>query len=199
MAAGRLGSPSKIIMSHFGLRLRALRKARGTTLPALAIAAGISKGYLSKIERTATPPTFSTLQAIAIALQADLGELLDVPATQKLGSANIEIHQPRNQDWQESKQLGGYSFQPLVHAYRNKYLSPFLMQIKPGTTSYFEHDGEEFLYQLSGAVEIEYEGVKHLLKEGMSAYLDSRIRHRFHNRGKKMALLLAVNFVYRRF
>jgi transcriptional regulator with XRE-family HTH domain len=185
-------------MNHFGLRLRALRKARGMTLPALAIAAGITKGYLSKIERSATPPTFSTLQAIAIVLQADLGDLLEVH-TRKLTSPNIEIHEPGKQDWQETKELGGYSFQPLVHAYRNKYLSPFLMRIKPGTTSYFEHDGEEFLYQIRGTVELEYEGARHLLKEGTSAYLDSRIRHRFHNRSKKVALLLAVNFVYRRF
>ena len=168
------------------------------TLPALAIAAGITKGYLSKIERSSTPPPFSTLQAVTIALQADLGEMLEVH-TKKLDSPNIEIHEPNNGDWQQSKELGGYGFMPLVHHYRNKYLSPFLMRINPGTTSYFEHDGEEFLFQVSGTVELEYEGCKHLLKEGASAYLDSRIRHRFHNRSRKTALLLAVNFVYRRF
>ena len=185
-------------MNHFGRRLRELRKARGMTLPALAIAAGITKGYLSKIERSAAPPTFSTLQSITIALQADLGEMLEVH-TRKLDSPNIEIHEPGNGDWQQTKELGGYGFMPLVSHYRNKYLSPFLMRINPGTTSYFEHDGEEFLYQMSGSVELEYEGRKHLLKEGASAYLDSRIKHRFHNRSKKVALLLAVNFVYRRF
>ncbi len=168
------------------------------TLSALAIAAGITKGYLSKIEGSATPPTFSTLQAIAITLQIDLGELLETK-TQGLESHNIEIHEPGKGEWQQSKDLGGYGFLPLVHFYRNKYLSPFLMKINPGTTSYFEHDGEEFLYQVSGEVELEYEGARHLLKEGASAYLDSRIRHRFHNKGKKVAMLLAVNFVYRRF
>ena len=41
--------------SPFGPRLRALRQSRGLTLPALAIAAGITKGYLSKIEHSAQP------------------------------------------------------------------------------------------------------------------------------------------------
>jgi transcriptional regulator with XRE-family HTH domain len=168
------------------------------TLSALAIAAGITKGYLSKIEHSAAPPTFSTLQAISIALQLDLVELLETKA-RKATSHNLEIHEPGAGDWQQSKQLGGYGFLPLVHFYRNKYLSPFLMRIHPGVTSYFEHDGEEFLYQVSGEVELEYEGARHLLRQGASAYLDSRIRHRFHNRGRKTALLLAVNFVYRRF
>lgn len=185
-------------MEHFGRKLRALREARGMTLSALAIAAGITKGYLSKIEKSTTPPTFSTLQSIAIALQIDLGELIEAK-TQTSASHNIEIHEPGQGEWQQSKQLGGYSFLPLVHFYRNKYLAPFLMKIKPGTTSYFEHDGEEFLYHVSGEVELEYEGKKHVLKEGASAYLDSRIKHRFHNRGKTEAVLLAVNFVYRRF
>ncbi len=185
-------------MNHFGLRLRALRKVRGLTLPALATAAGITKGYLSKIEQSSTPPTFSTLQAIAIALQIDLGDLLEAQP-QKLASSNIEIHEMTEEGWQEAKKLGGYSFLPLVRFYRNKYLSPFLMRINPGTTSYFEHDGEEFLYQMGGETELEYEGSRHLLKEGTSVYLDSRLRHRFHNRTKKVALLLAVNFAYRRF
>jgi transcriptional regulator with XRE-family HTH domain len=185
-------------MSHFGNRLRSLRKARGLTLPALASAAGITKGYLSKIERSASPPTFSTLQAVTAVLEADLPDLLEVHM-RKFDSPNIEVHRPGAGDWQESKGRGGYSYLPLVHHYRNKYLSPFLMKLKPGSTSFFEHDGEEFLYQLSGIVELEYEGRQHLLKEGASVYLDSRIKHRFHNRTKTVALLLAVNFVYRRF
>lgn len=185
-------------MNPFGPRLRALRKARGMTLLELADAASITKGYLSKIERSSTPPTFSTLQAIAIALQVDLGDLLE-EQTRRAASHNIEIDETGAGGWQQSKQLGGYSFRPLVHFYRNKYLSPFLMRIEPGTTAYFEHDGEEFLYQMEGEIELEYEGSKYLLKEGTSVYLDSRIRHRFHNPGKKAALLMAVNYVYRRF
>ena len=185
-------------MNHLGAKLRALRKARGMTLPALAIASGITKGYLSKIERSSTPPTFSTLQAIATALQADLGELLKLH-TEKSVSPNLEIHQPGKGDWQKSERLGGYSFLPLVQLYRNKYLSPFLMRIEPGTTAYFKHDGEEFLYLVEGEIELEYEKRRHSFKNGTSAYIDSRIRHRFHNHGKDVALLLAVNFIYRRF
>jgi transcriptional regulator with XRE-family HTH domain len=185
-------------MHHFGARLRSLRKARGMTLPALAAAAGITKGYLSKIERFSGPPTFSTLQAIAIALQVELGELLETPV-RKAASPNIEIHEAGEGEWQLVKGLGGYSFLPLVQVYRNKFLSPFCMQIAPGATAFFQHDGEEFLYQLSGEVELEYEHRTHLLKAGTSAYLDSRIRHRFINRLTKPVFTLAVNFVYRRF
>lgn len=182
----------------FGARLRGLRQARGLTLPALAIAAGITKGYLSKIERAPHPPVFSTLQALAAALDTDVTTLLAAEKSTPV-SPNLEIHAPEAGAWQTAHQLGGYDFLPLLQSYRHKYLSPFLMRIPPGTTSYFKHDGEEFLYVIEGEVELEYERRRHTLAAGASAYFDSRIRHRFHNRSKRTVRLLAVNFIYRRF
>ncbi len=184
--------------TNFGKTLRDLRHQRGLTLVALATQAGITKGYLSKIERSTNPPTFSTLQSLANALETEMSELL---ATQcvPVVSRNLEIHKPGEGTWQASHALGGYQFLSLLGSYRNKYMSPFLMRVPPGSTIAFHHDGEEFLYALVGSVELEYEGKKFLLKQGTSAYLDSRIRHRFHNHGSKEAELLAVNFAYRRF
>lgn len=185
-------------MTHFGDKLRKLRKARGMTLPALAVAANVTKGYLSKIETSANPPTFSTLQSLTTALGVEMGEFLECK-TSKASSANLEIHPLEEGSWQQSAKLGGYAFKPLLEAYRHKYLSPFLMRIEPGGTSFFKHDGEEFLFVLEGRIELEYEGKKYSLSKGGSAYLDSRIKHRFYNRGKIAAQLLAVNFIYRRF
>lgn len=182
----------------FGTRLRRLRQARGLTLPALAIAANITKGYLSKIERSPNPPAFSTLQTLAAALDTEVTSLLAQEKSTTV-SPNLEIHAPDAGTWQASHRLGGYDFLPLLQSYRNKYLSPFVMRIPPGSTSFFKHDGEEFLYVLEGEIELEYEGKRHPLAPGASAYLDSRLRHRFHNHGKRTVKLLAVNFVYRRF
>lgn len=185
-------------MIHFGQTLSSLRKTRGLTQQALAISAGLSKGYLSKIEASANPPTFSTLQAIAAALDTDPAELLN-SRTSSSKSPNLEIHLPEEGEWQQASQPGGYAFQPLLMSYRQKYLSPFLMEIAPGQTSFFKHDGEEFLYVLEGKVELDYEGHRHALPPGAAVYLDSRIKHRFHNIGTKSAKILAVNFLYRRF
>jgi len=60
-------------MAHFGEKLRRLRRSRGLTLPGLAIAAGITKGYLSKIEHAPNPPAFSTLQALAAGILNNAG------------------------------------------------------------------------------------------------------------------------------
>ena len=185
-------------MNHFGHKLRQLRQEQGLTLASLASSAGITKGYLSKIEHSPTPPVFSTLHALVSVLGADIGEFLAPHKTTET-SPNLEIQEPGGLDWQSSEKLGGYRYLPLLPTYRNKYLSPFLMQVPPGTTGYFKHDGEEFLHILAGRVDLEYENKRHPLSQGASAYLDSRIRHRFHNHNKKTATILAVNFAYRRF
>ncbi|MCC7351979.1 MAG: cupin domain-containing protein [Phycisphaerales bacterium] len=168
------------------------------TLVSLASQAGITKGYLSKIEYSANPPTFSTLQSLAGALETDVGQFLAEKPPAAV-SRNLEIHQPDEGHWQASHGLGGYRFLSLLGAHRGKYMSPFLMRVPPGSTHYFKHDGEELLFVLDGDIELEYEGKTHPLRPGASAYLDSRIRHRFHNRTKADAQLLAVNFAYRRF
>ncbi len=65
-------------MAHLGGRIRALRTAKGTTLPALAEFAGISKGLLSKIETDEdSNPSISTLHKIAEALGVTVADFLE--------------------------------------------------------------------------------------------------------------------------
>lgn len=93
----------------------------------------------------------------------------------------------------------GYSYKPLLKEFKNKYMSPFLMVIEKGQTESFTHDSEEFNYVTEGAFELELEGKSYSFQAGDSFYLDSRKPHRFINTQEKPAVLLAVDFNYRRF
>ncbi|MFD0692251.1 helix-turn-helix domain-containing protein [Actinomadura fibrosa] len=64
-----------------GQNVHRLRTAAGISLADLAAAGGISKTTLHGIEQGQGNPTLSTLWALATALKASLGELLDVAAT----------------------------------------------------------------------------------------------------------------------
>jgi transcriptional regulator with XRE-family HTH domain len=61
---------------EMNLEIKKARRAKGYTLDALAQLCGLSKGYLSKIERGVKVPSFATFQTIANALGVDDGELL---------------------------------------------------------------------------------------------------------------------------
>ena len=61
----------------FGQRLRRIRQARGISLPKAAQAAGISKAYLSRIERDEfAPPAEDKIRALARLLDQNEDALL---------------------------------------------------------------------------------------------------------------------------
>jgi len=53
-----------------------LRKARGWIQPVLARKAGLSEGYLARLETRRHDPRLTTLVALAKALRVDVAELL---------------------------------------------------------------------------------------------------------------------------
>ena len=178
-------------------KIKDLRLARGFTLEELAKAAGLTKGYLSRMERARKAPPFSTLETIAVALNQDIACFLE-KSERESKSKNIDLFRQVEHVPLISSNAG-YSYRPLFKDYQRKYMTPFIMHIKKGATKYFKHDGEELVYVLKGNVILEYEGSVFKLGEGDGFYLDSRLKHRFKNDGKIEAQLLAVNFTYRRF
>ncbi|WP_198416086.1 helix-turn-helix domain-containing protein [Cryobacterium suzukii] len=65
-----------------GLRLRAARLRNGMTLEAVAMIAGISQGFVSKLERDQVSPSVATLVAICDAVGLRVGELFESPPAQ---------------------------------------------------------------------------------------------------------------------
>ena len=77
MAAADQGRPAVLI----GARLRATRKARGLTLDQVAQAAGLTKGFVSRLERDDVSPSVASLVAVCDTLGLRVGELFDPPRT----------------------------------------------------------------------------------------------------------------------
>ncbi|MCJ2132401.1 helix-turn-helix transcriptional regulator [Methylobacterium sp. E-045] len=60
--------------------LRRLRVERGLSQEALAVDAGVDRGYVSGIERRSFNPTVDILDRLAFALSVDVSELFVLPA-----------------------------------------------------------------------------------------------------------------------
>ena len=181
-------------------QIRTLRKRQGLTLQTLAERTQLTKGYLSRIERAHQAPPVFTLQRIAQALGVDIGEFFEEPVDRSTPSANLDICRREDLNYQEArKSFSSYLYLPLIHNFKNKYMWPVLVRVHKGTTESFSHDSEEFVYVLEGELLFHYEGQVHVLQEGDSFYFDSRIKHAFENTRDEDAVLLGVNFNYRRF
>ena len=64
-----------------GNRLRSARKLRGLTLDQVAQSAGLTKGFVSRLERDDVSPSVASLVAVCETLGLRVGELFDPPQT----------------------------------------------------------------------------------------------------------------------
>jgi len=182
-------------------KIRALRRRSGLTLDQLAKRCGLTKGYLSKVERNKQPPPISTLQAIAQALEVEMADFFAERGSNGGDNPDLDILRKDQRPAVKDGRLApyGYVYTPLVRSLRSKQMSPVLMVVDKGRTDAFAHDSEEFVYVVKGSLDLLYEGKRHALGEGDSLYFDSRRKHRFVNHHAEPAVLVTVNYNYRRF
>jgi quercetin dioxygenase-like cupin family protein len=73
-------------------------------------------------------------------------------------------------------------------------MEPFIIDVHPGSgkVNPSSHEGEEFIYVLSGQIEVLYGKDSFTLSTGDSIYYDSVISHHVHAVGTEDAKILAV-------
>lgn len=64
-----------------GARLRATRRTRGLTLGQVAAAAGLTEGFVSKLERDQVSPSVASLVAVCEAIGLRVGDLFEPPTS----------------------------------------------------------------------------------------------------------------------
>lgn len=163
--------------------LRAVRQQRGLTLEALAAQTGLTKSYLSKIERRQSTPSIAVALKVAKALDVDVGRLFSDEAAQE------KITVDRAAD-----AATGERYRVLASSLLGKSMSPFLVRPteQPTDDAHPEHTGQEFLFVHAGSVELDYGDQTIMLGPGDSAYFDASISHKIRAVGAEPAEVLVV-------
>lgn len=169
-----------------GKQVRMLREQRKFSQKTLAEASGISRNTLSLIEREQTSPTVSTLKRLANALSVDINAFF-----QPFDEANI-VHTKADQrphlllDHGAMADLGLGMLEQLV--------TPLLLQLEPGARSgsALTHDGQDFIFCLSGEILYLLNGRGYILEPGDSLFFDGRLPHGFRNAGTEAASMLII-------
>lgn len=159
-------------------RVRELRRARGWTLEAAASQIGLARSTLSKIENGQMSPTYEALKKLAEGLGISVPQLFTPPskgqvmgrmALTKAGEGAPHI-------------TTTYEHELLAQSLRTKQMLPYRTRIRARSFEEFDgwvrHDGEEFLYVLTGIVRLYtefYEPAE--LRRGDSAYYDASMGH----------------------
>lgn len=175
--------------------IKKTRIARGLSIEQLADLAGLTKGYISKIEKSPKAPPFSTLAKIALALSTDITLLI---STNSETAQDIPISIVRADERKDVMSVRGHHYEALAHKKLGKNMEPYIITPTLESETVFSHEGEEFMYVLEGTHEIIYGNKRYVLKEGDSAYFDSAVPHSGRRLSKKKAQILVVMYPYKR-
>ncbi|BBY31995.1 DNA-binding protein [Mycolicibacter minnesotensis] len=167
--------------------LRTVRKQRGLTLEGLAERTGLTKSYLSKIERSRSTPSIAVAMKVAQALDVDVAQLF----SDRGDEDKIAI------DRAAARSANPQRYQAVASGMLGKTMSPFVVLPSGDTTSdshppHALHDGQEFLFVHAGTVELEYGEATWSLTVGDSAYFDASISHRIRSVGPEPAQVVVV-------
>lgn len=173
-----------------GQNIRRLREEAKITLTLLANKAELTKSALSKIETGQISPPISTLLRIANGLNVSIMDFFEEEQKEPVFEFTPKS---KGQIISRNGSQFGYAYEALAIHKKNKNVEPFLITIKPSDPpGEFFHNGQEFVYMLSGQMEFIIGEEKLTLKPGDSLFFDSGHKHKTKIIGKKPVKFLCL-------
>ncbi len=171
---------------NIGERIRDLRQSSNLTQEELAERAGLTKGFISQIERDLTSISLDSLVQILGALDEDLSEFF------REGSVEKIVYREKDRVALEKEKI--QRFELLVPGSTNRRLEPVLLTLGQGQATPMErpHEGEEFGYVLQGRVNLRFGKEILKLKKGECFYVSAEKEHCLQNASSRTAVILWI-------
>lgn len=182
-----------------GAKIKAIRESKQITLEEVAERSGLTAEQVGRIEGNIDFPSLAPLIKIARVLGVRLGTFLDDQS--ELGpviSRKHDVDASRTIDFTNNARADRkyMAYHSLSQDKSGRHMEPFFIEVAPseeGTEFLLSsHEGEEFIYVLSGVIEINYGKNTYLLEEGDSIYYDSIVAHHVHAASGASAKILGV-------
>ncbi len=162
------------LYNKIGNRIKSLRVLQKRTIQDLANGSDLSKSMISKIENNKTIPSIAALIKIASSLGVSVSDILEAEET-----LSAEFTAASDFTKNITRTDKGYHIFPFASKYHHKKMQPFLIKAKKGEVKEHEltHEGEEFIYVISGVLKFKVGGTTYELHEGDSLYFNALEKH----------------------
>jgi transcriptional regulator with XRE-family HTH domain len=184
---------SFIAEKRIGERIKHLRLKKSMGLVELGRHTGLSASFLSQLETGRVVPTLRNLARIAMVFSKDLSYFFD-PEPQTL----FRLH--RRDDRVRMPQTGAddpaYFFESLGYLVPDRQLDPYFAEFLPmkegRVPRAHQHPGCEFLYLLTGTLDVRHGDAIHRVEAGDAIYFDANTTHSYMCSGKTPAAAVIV-------
>jgi DNA-binding transcriptional MerR regulator/quercetin dioxygenase-like cupin family protein len=171
--------------ANIGEHLSQLRNQLGLTLAEAAARTGLTAPSIASFEHGATKPSIASFQKLTRLYRTTVLAFFHTQASTQ------RLVRPRDR-----RVLSETGVRMELLAFGALQMQAMLFRVAPRATSggSYQHEGEEFIYMLSGKFEIWLDEVEHyVLEPGDSLYFPSTHAHRWRGLGKEEAVLLWIN------
>jgi transcriptional regulator with XRE-family HTH domain len=181
------------VARQLGARIRDARQRQNITLNDLSGHAGLSAGFLSRLERGETNASISNLIAISSALRIPLRDFFADPEVPS-GPAYVLT---RSKDRSKKAPLiaNGYTYNLSSGDLPDQQMSAFELTFPPGEKVHpklVKHEGEEVLFLLEGTIEFVIGSESFVMKPGDCVHFNCEQPHMGRNIGRTPARLLMI-------
>jgi transcriptional regulator with XRE-family HTH domain len=189
MSAAEIGETAPELLDddqRIAAWIRAFRLRRNLTLAQLSELSGVSIGHLSRLENGTRTPTVRLLLQLARALGVSVGALVGETPRQNT------VYVSRGVD-RRTIETGDTSLQSLSDP-ALRWLQAVELCLLPGRVGEpASHPGEEWIYVLSGVIEVDVSGSTTSLAVGDAVHFRADIPHALRNPHEEGATVLVVN------
>lgn len=184
------------LMNTVTEKIKTLCADKNISVEELAEGTGLTVEQIQQILNSQIIPSLSSLIKIARALGVRLGTFLD--DSEFFGpvvNRSADKQQAATFSSQLSTANSHMDFFSLASRKAARHMEPFLIDLKPsadGEKVSSSHEGEEFLYVLSGSVLVQYGKERYILNQGDSIYYDSIVDHLVTTANDQPAQILGI-------
>ena len=187
------GGDESVEPLNLGARVRELRKARNWTLEQAAQQAGLARSTLSKIENSQMSPTYEALRKLAVGLEISVPQLFTPPVKNQINGRMASTKSGQG----TAHPTTTYEHELLAESLSKKKMLPYHARIRARSIEEFDgwvrHDGDEFLYVLTGVIKLFTEFYEPLeMRRGDSAYYDATMGHNVISTSEEDATILWI-------
>lgn len=179
------------VSANLGMRVRALRKEGGLTLNDLAERSGVSRAFLSAIERNEKSPTLPIIVRIAKGLAVTISSLLgDEPEAAEValqrGRYRVAYRDPRS----------GFEREVLSASQAGSAVEIVLHRIPPkgssGLLPAYETPTEKHIFVLEGELTAHIAEETYVVTPGDTLFFEVKAPYRLCNAGKQLCAYMVV-------
>lgn len=174
-------------IARIGARLRRLRAERGWRLEDLAERTGLSKAYLSRLESGERQPSLGALSSVARAYGVSFSSLFESEPE----AGNRAIVRAADNLVQRGRGLLYTNLSSKSWTFNMQPLRVVVPAEREEDVVY-QHEGEQWLYTLSGRLSLKFGDEECVLEPGDAAHFDAETPHRLRALGGRDAEIILV-------